>query len=104
VKSNILLCIVVGAVVLLTACDDNRSKAEAPVPPEQPRTVQAATQASPSSTRKAPCEQRFVPVGMVLSKSALDTKTGQQCRTADSAPPAFRSFPLCVDLLRDFPD
>lgn len=47
--------------------------------------------------------QRFQPIGMSLSRVALDTKTGQQCRTAPNAPPAFQALPMCADLVREFP-
>jgi len=50
------------------------------------------------------CPERFAPIGMVLTRAALDTKTGRQCRTVENAPSAFRSLPMCADLLTQFPD
>jgi hypothetical protein len=70
--------------------DDIRSS-DTPIP----ATSQSAT---------APCEQRFVAIGRALTRAAMDTKTGQQCRTVENAPPAFMSLPTCSDLLRRFPD
>lgn len=63
-----------------------------------------ARESGTASSTRASSTQRFQPIGMSLSRVALDTKTGQQCRTAANAPPAFQSLPMCVDLLHEFPD
>ena len=49
--------------------------------------------------KRAPvCGQRFTPLGTPLARVALDSQTGQQCRTAEDAPPFFASLPMCRDL------
>lgn len=68
---------------------------------ERDRPAGMAT-SSPSPAK--PCEQRFVPIGTALSRAAVDTRTGQLCRTAENAAPAFRSAPLCSDVTTEFPD
>ena len=44
------------------------------------------------------CGQRFTPLGTPPARVALDSQTGQQCRTADNAPSFFVSLPMCRDL------
>ena len=50
------------------------------------------------------CGERFTAFGTPLARVALDTQTGQQCRTAENAPPFFASLPMCRDLLVQFPN
>jgi hypothetical protein len=91
-------CFVVAAAVLLSAaCDQTRSKPGANTVSGQPKLAVAALPARPQHLVR-PCEQRFIPIGTALTRAATDTITGQQCRIAESAPPAFRSLPLCFDL------
>jgi hypothetical protein len=64
--------------------------------------VKQAEPARPTEPPPAkPCYHRFTPTGMALSKIAIDSKTGQQCRTAENAPPAFRSSRLCFELFTE---
>jgi curli biogenesis system outer membrane secretion channel CsgG len=95
--------VVVVAVLILAACEGSRAKPEATTAVEQHKPAATALPATPGSPVKS-CEQRFTPVGMALTRAALDTRTGQQCRTAQNAPPAFKSLPMCADLLSRFPD
>ena len=88
--------VLVVAVVTLTACAETRPKHDATV---------ATEQATPAVATPKPCEPpRFTPLGTPLARAALDTKMGQQCRTAENAPPFARSLPMCRDLLVQFPD
>ena len=91
------IVVIAAAVLILAACESSRSKPEATTALEQQKTAAAALPTTPKSSVKS-CEQRFTPIGMALTRAAMDTKTGQQCRTAENAPPAFRSLPLCFDL------
>jgi hypothetical protein len=88
---------VVAGILILAACEDSRSKPEGTTAAGQQKPAVAAPVATPATPAK-PCEQRFILIGMALTRAALDTKTGQQCRTAENAPRAFRSLPMCFDL------
>jgi hypothetical protein len=90
------IVVVVAADVILAACEGSRSK-EATTAAEQQKPAAPALAATAGSSVKS-CEQRFTPIGMALTRAAMDTKTGQQCRTAQNAPPAFKSLPMCFDL------
>ena len=90
------LLIVVAVTLILAGCEDHQSSPEGTTTAaEQPKPAAAALPATPPTK---PCKQRFTPVGMALTRAALDTKTGQQCRTAGNAPPAFESLPMCFSL------
>jgi hypothetical protein len=85
------------ACVLLAACDDTRPKPEG-------TSVASQDDHEVAQAHAPPCEPpRFSPIGTAklaaLSRAALDSKTGQQCRTAENAAPAFRSLPMCRELL-----
>lgn len=87
--------VVPASVLLFASCDSTEpNPAPATVSEEKP-TAPAVPVQSPK-----PCEQRFTPIGTALTRAAMDTRTGQQCRTAENAPPAFKSLPMCLDLSR----
>ena len=92
-----LWTVVVGAALLpFAACDRTQPNTEKTTASEQ----KPAAAAAPAQPPAKPCEQRFTPIGMALTRAAMDKKTGQQCRTANNAPPAFQSLPMCLDLFR----
>ena len=91
------LIVVVAATLILAGCEGNQSKPEAATAAEQQKPATAALPAIAQPPVKS-CEQRFTPIGMALTRAALDKKTGQQCRTAENAPPAFDALPMCFDL------
>jgi hypothetical protein len=101
-ESGMRYAILFVAVFFIAACDQTRLQPKAKKPPERPKAAAALPASAPAPPPT--CEQRFRPIGMALTRAALDTRTGQDCRTAENAPLAFRSLPMCVDLfIRDMP-
>ena len=83
--------VLIATCLVLAGCDEARPKQEATGP------GQSATDTTPVVM---PCEPpRFTPIGTPLSLAATDTKTGQQCRSAENAPRFFQSLPLCRELV-----
>jgi hypothetical protein len=97
------LAVALACVLVLAGCEGSQTQPEATTAAEQPKPAKPGLPVTSATTVKS-CEQRFTPIGMVLTRAAMDTKTGQQCRTAENAPPAFKSLPMCADLLSRFPD